>query len=74
MNKQNYAVYVFMVQDGMGLAQVVGVFWLASEKEENVSHVVQEFKKAHGNSWCATKVVMVDKDFVEIKICEREFR
>ena len=67
-------MYVFMVQDSMGLALVVGVFWLALEKEQNVAHMVSEFTKAHGDTWAATKVVMLDKDFVEIKICEKEFK
>ena len=66
-------MYVFMVEDGLGLTQVVGVFWLALEREENVRHMVLEFKKAHKDTWNGTAVVMLDKDFVEMKICEREF-
>ena len=58
----------------MGLAHFVDVLWLASEQEFNVNHVVLEFKKAHKSVWKDTAVIMVDKDFVEIKICEREFK
>ena len=67
-------MYVFMVEDGLGLTQVAGVFWLALEREENVRHMVLEFKKAPKDTWNGTAVVMLDKDFVEIKICEREFK
>lgn len=54
-NQRNYAMYVFMVEDGNGLAQVVGVGPAASKKGIT-EQLIQQFKRAHwwgvrGN-WC----------------------
>ena len=53
--------------------EIAGVAWVASEKEVTIRHLVQEFKLAHKNIWEETRVIMMDKDFVEMKIFEREF-
>lgn len=66
-------MYVLMDQDRSGLAQVVGVRWVASEKGKTIMHLIQQFKLAYETTWEQTAVIMIDIDFVEIKICEIEF-
>lgn len=72
-NREYFAMCVLMVEDGNGLPQVVEVAWLASEKESTSAHLVQQLQRADGDIFKEIKVIMLDKDFVEIKICKAEF-
>lgn len=64
-------VYVFMVEDSMGLSEVVAVALLVNETRETVSWLVNRFKS--NNNTSGLRVVMADKDMNERSIIKELF-
>lgn len=56
-------VYIFMVEDSMGLSEVVGVALLVNESKETMEWLIDSFKK--NNDTKGLRVVMADKDITE---------
>uniref|UniRef100_A0A7M5WSU9 ZSWIM1/3 RNaseH-like domain-containing protein n=2 Tax=Clytia hemisphaerica TaxID=252671 RepID=A0A7M5WSU9_9CNID len=55
-------VYIFLVEDSMGLSEVVGVSVLVNEMKETIVWLIDTFKKLNPSK---VRVVMADKDFNE---------
>ena len=56
-------VYVLMVEDSMGLSEVVGVALLVNESKETIEWLIDSFK--NNNNIEGLRVVMADKDITE---------
>lgn len=53
------------------VAHAVGVAWWHLRKKD--CSFGAQFERSHGDSIKRTKVIMLDKDFAQIKICKPEF-
>ncbi|KAG8175822.1 hypothetical protein JTE90_013373 [Oedothorax gibbosus] len=60
----NFTCYVFLIEDGNGSSEIVGVGLLARENKESVRWLTSSFKESN-SEWPKTRVVMTDKDFTE---------
>ncbi|KAG8171930.1 hypothetical protein JTE90_004910 [Oedothorax gibbosus] len=59
-----FTCYIFLVQDGNGSSEIVGVGLLALEDKSSLSWLVNSFKEKN-DSWPKTRVVLTDKDLTE---------
>ena len=62
-----------MCEDNNGKGRPIAYFWVKNEQERTLSSAFQFFTKYHKNIMDRTKVIIIDKDFTEMKILENLF-
>ena len=65
LNELRIPVYILLVEDSLGLSEVVGVALIVNETKESISWLVQKF--AENNDTQKLHTVMADKDINESK-------
>uniref|UniRef100_A0A7M5UYK0 ZSWIM1/3 RNaseH-like domain-containing protein n=1 Tax=Clytia hemisphaerica TaxID=252671 RepID=A0A7M5UYK0_9CNID len=63
LNELRLPAYIFLVEDSMGQSEVVGVALMVNETKENLTWLIETFKKE--NPADGLRVVMADKDINE---------
>lgn len=63
LNELRIPVYILLVEDSLGLSEVVGVALIVNETKESISWLVQKF--AENNDTKKLRTVMADKDINE---------
>ena len=63
---------VFIVENGNGQSEIVGIWVVANGTEETINSMVEIFKEQNPK-WTNTKTVMMDKDFIEREVFSRNF-
>ncbi|KAG8176409.1 hypothetical protein JTE90_018401 [Oedothorax gibbosus] len=59
-----FTCYVFLVEDGNGFSEIVGIGLLACEDKNSVNWLINNFRMKN-NSWPKTRVILTVKDFTE---------
>ena len=71
LNEFRMPLYIFLVEDGNGESDVVGMFLAAKEDASTIEKMIKLFKKYNAN-WTKISTIMSDKDFNERKVFEKE--
>lgn len=72
LNNLRMPLYIFLVVDGNGQSEIIGIFITSLETEDAITQMVQAFKTSNPR-WEMTRVVMTDKDFIERNVFRKEF-
>ena len=64
----NLAVYLFVIEDGLGLSEIIGVGLVAEEEDGTSLRWLMETLKSTNECSSITRVIMADKDITERKV------
>lgn len=68
-NNCGMPLYSFLAEDGYGQGQIVGMFLLNGESNDDISSMVEIFRTCNP-AVAQTRTVVTDKDFAEISVLE----
>lgn len=72
VNSSRMPLYSFMIEDGYGHGRTVFYAAISEESSQYISAIAKAFKSCNP-SFSKTKVIIIDKDFIEIKVIKEEF-
>ncbi|CAF1332259.1 unnamed protein product [Didymodactylos carnosus] len=72
INIDSFCLDVFLVEDGHGIGQPVGIGLLAHEAQENIRQLLLKFQSTYTN-YEVIKTFMIDKDFSEMAMTRELF-
>lgn len=71
-NMEKYKLFSFMISDAFGFGQYVQHAVMRREDVQSIRQAIIALKE-HNTAWNNIKVIVVDKDFVEIAVMRQEF-